>query len=144
MSEGATTALAAGAAGLPAPRVVPGAPPPQPLTKSQLRKRKKSSVAKSKLGLDEPGASLEVVETPRETALVDHVPSAILDTLVATAEEIKVDHGAATIAADAEKSPSPIIDLVVNKKIKHFAKKLVCDFWCICIVCLCPYHLLPS
>lgn len=127
MSEGVATAHAAGAASPPAPRVVPGAPPPQPLTKSQLRKRKKSSVAKTKLGHEEAGAGLDIVETPREAALVDHVPSVVADTLIATAEETKANHEDVTSAAATEKPASPIIDLVVNKKIKHFSKKLVCD-----------------
>jgi len=125
MSEGAVTARPAGAAAQSAPRVVPGAPPPPPLTKSQIRKRKKTSAAKSKLGTEETSAGLDVVETPREAALVDHVPSAMVDTLVATSEENKTNHSAVTPAA-TEKPASPLVELVVNKRIKHFAKKLVC------------------
>jgi hypothetical protein len=137
MSEGAVTAHSAGAAAQPAPRVVPGAPPPQPLTKSQIRKRKKTSIAKSKIEQEE-AAGLDVVETPREAALVDHVPSAIVDTLVASTEETKANHREGTLAI-AEKPASPIIDLVMNKRLKHFTKKLVCD---ICAMVLRAHHLL--
>lgn len=108
----------------PTQRVVPGAPPPAALTKNQIRKRKqKASVAKLKNG-DEPAGGLDIVESPRDAALVDHVPSAIIDTLVAGEDEVKAAEEPVTPAA--EKAPSPIIDQVLNKRIKHFSKKLVC------------------
>lgn len=124
MSESTAPASSNGATAPPALRIVPGAPPPAPLTKSQLKKRKKAStVVKVK---DETGASLDVVDSPREAALVDHIPSAISETLVADSDEIKANLEPETPAtALSERHPSPIIDQIVNKRLKHFSKKLV-------------------
>ncbi|KAF8315880.1 hypothetical protein DL93DRAFT_813957 [Clavulina sp. PMI_390] len=102
-------------------RIVPGAPPPAPLTKSQLKKRKKVNAAKSK----EDGASaLDIVESPRDAALVDHVPSVITDALVADAEQLNSGVEPQAASATGEKAPSALVDQVINKRLKHVTKKI--------------------
>lgn len=133
MSEAAAApAPSTGPAAPPAPaqRIVPGAPPPQPLTKSQIRKRKQKAVGAAKSKTGEEGGLLDIVESPKDAALVDHVPEAVAETLVAAREEEVVqpvvqDVTPAAAAAAGEKVASPIIDQVLNKRIKHFSKKLV-------------------
>lgn len=123
MTESPAPPSSNGGAAPPALRIVPGAPPPPPVTKSQIKKRKKAAVARVK---EEIGAGLDVVASPRDAALVDHIPSAISETLVADSEEIKDNLEPETPGtALSEKPASPIIDQIVNKKLKHFSKKLV-------------------
>ena len=107
----------------PPTRHVPGAPPPLPLTKSQLKKRKKVSAAKKSTNED-------AVNTPKDAALIDHVPTDIPESLV---EEKKTDAPAApepelhasTIALETQKTPSPIVDQIINRRIKALGKKIV-------------------
>lgn len=113
-----------------APRVVPGAPIP---TKSQIKKKKKSTKNKSIAGIDLADTG---ITTPKDAALVDHVPANgdIAEALVVSKEEEKTlgetpaDAEAlhpSTLALASQKPPSPIVDQIINKRIKAIGKKIV-------------------
>lgn len=102
----------------PTTRIVPGAPPPAPLSKSQKKRRKG---AKGKSEAESP----VVISTPLAAALVDHAPTeadvkqgAVAPELVAQPEEslLPVEEPAIKL--------SPIVDLV-SKRMKATHKKLV-------------------
>lgn len=110
-------------------RIVPGAPPPLPLTKSQLKKRKKTTAARKANGDDQ-------ISTPKDAALVDHVPATLSPSLVvgddekaaSTAPDATVPEPElhpSTIALETQKTPSPIVDQIINKRIKVLGKKIV-------------------
>lgn len=125
-----------------APRVVPGAPIP---TKSQIKKKKKASKNKSIAGLNDVADT--AISTPKDAALVDHVPQNgdITAALVISKEEEKTLADApveseslhpSTLALAGQKPPSPIVDQIINKRIKAIGKKIVCIIFSPAIVSL--------
>jgi len=116
----------------PTQRIVPGAPPPTPLSKSQQKKKRKVAGVKRPDGSDGP----DVVK-PKDAALIDHVPTAdnTDPALLASPEEAAVaaaSEKAADIApsiiepilANAPKKTSAVVELV-NKRYRALTKKIV-------------------
>jgi hypothetical protein len=87
-------------------RIVPGAPPPAPLSKSQRKKRK----AKSK-----PGD----LDAPAEHELTPELPDINEGSVTAQVMEPEVQ-----IPESLELKSSPIVELI-NKRLKATAKKIV-------------------
>lgn len=104
---------------LPAIRIVPGAPPPAPVTKSQKKKRSKG--AKGKSDTDSP----VVISTPLDAALVGQAPSEteVKEGVVASELVVQPEEPQQAIEDSAIKL-SPIVDLV-SKRMKALHKKLV-------------------
>lgn len=104
------------------PRIVPGALPPAPLSKSQQKKKRKGPK-----GDDSQAASPIVVSTPLEASQPDVAPSA-----AAVKERLVAPQLTATISIDAQSAvdddlgykPSPVVDLV-HKRLKAITKKIV-------------------
>ncbi len=115
----------------PAHRIVPGAPPPTPLSKSQQKKKRKVAGTKRPDGEDGPD-----VASPKDAALIDHVPSAdhTDPSLLASPEESAVAAAASEMVAhiiaidpiliNAPKKTSAIVELV-NKRYRAMTKKIV-------------------
>ncbi|KAI0041002.1 hypothetical protein FA95DRAFT_1683471 [Auriscalpium vulgare] len=107
----------------PAQRVVPGAPPPAPLSKSQKKKRK---TAKGKAE-DSPATPTVSIPDTTAAALVDKAPGSsdikqgsIVEELLARSEPA---NGSATHKDDGGPKQSPIVDLV-GKRLKTTGKKI--------------------
>ncbi|KAF9505783.1 hypothetical protein BS47DRAFT_496646 [Hydnum rufescens UP504] len=105
-------------------RIVPGAPPPVPPTKSQLKKRKQKT-AKARTSGEEG------LDSSRDTAPADPVPNS--NSLGGTEEEKKTTEAGpepelalhpSTIALEGQKPPSPIVDQIINRRIKALGKKI--------------------
>jgi len=130
----------------PAQRIVPGAPPPAPLSKSQQKKKRKVAGAKRPDGSDGPD-----VASPKDAALIDHAPSAdhIDPSLLAPSEEYAVAAAASEIVANitpsiiepilanASKKTSAVVELV-NKRYRALTKKIVRSLLCSCVKKLHP------
>jgi hypothetical protein len=108
-------------------RIVPGAPPPVPPTKSQLKKRKQKT-AKARTSGEEG------LDSSKDTAPADLVPNST--SLGGTEEEKKTTEAGpepelalhpSTIALEGQKPPSPIVDQIINRRIKALGKKIVCS-----------------
>ena len=119
-------------------RLVPGAPPPAPLSKSQKKKRKGA-----KSGDISEAASPLVVSTPLGASQIETAPSA-----TEVKEGLVAPQLTATLSVDAQSAvgddlgykPSPVVDLV-HKRLKATHKKIVshsrslktfsafCDHW---------------
>jgi hypothetical protein len=97
-----------------AQRIIPGAPPPAPLTKSQLKRRQKLAKAKTE-GTDGGSA----VPSAKASALVETAPApeSLPDDLVA--------HENSATSQAPERPPSAIQD-VIHKRLKVVNKKIVC------------------
>lgn len=102
------------------PRVVPGAPPPTPISKSQKKKRK-TVKAKGSAEIDSNGVvsdttTAKVLDTAPGISDLNEVSAA--PNLVATtsADEALPDD-------DAGYKPSPVVDLV-HKRLKAIHKKI--------------------
>lgn len=115
-------------------RIVPGAPPPTPLSKSQQKKKRKVAGAKRTDGSDGPD-----VATPKDAALIDHAPTTdnTDPSLLAPPEEVAVAAAASETIADiapsfiepfllanTHKKPSAVVELV-NKRYRALTKKIV-------------------
>ncbi|KAF9010697.1 hypothetical protein BDQ17DRAFT_1397348 [Cyathus striatus] len=108
------------------PRIVPGAPPPAPLSKSQKKKRKAKSKP-SEHGEDSP----VVVPDPTAAALIEKAPEPADVQEGTVAPELVVQPDAATPATSAPPLPeeevllkhSPIVELV-SKRYKATNKKI--------------------
>ena len=99
-------------------RIVPGAPPPAPLSKSQRKKRK--TTTKGKTDTEDP-ATPEVSEAhltpvPEKAAALNPKDGSVLND-AGTAESI-------TLEDEFELKPSPIVDLI-HKRLKATTKKIV-------------------
>ena len=117
----------------PTHRIVPGAPPPTPLSKSQQKKKRKVAGTKRPDGEDGPD-----VASPKDAALIDHVPSAdhTDPSLLAPPEESAVAAAASEMVAhiapsiidpiltNAPKKTSAVVELV-NKRYRAMTKKIV-------------------
>lgn len=107
---------------VPVQRIVPGAPPPLPVSKSQKKKRK----AVSKPRADDAPASVSIPDSTA-AALVEKAPEpadikqgAVAEELVAAPQELLPE-------MPAEKPKSPTIEFL-NKRIKLQTKKIVSIF----------------
>jgi hypothetical protein len=117
----------------PAQRIVPGAPPPTPLSKSQQKKKRKVAGAKRPDGSDGPD-----VASPKDAALIDHAPTTdnTDPSLLAPSEEVAAAAAASEkvadiapsiidpILANAPKKTSAVVELV-NKRYRALTKKIV-------------------
>lgn len=101
-------------------RIVPGAPPPAPLSKSQKKKRKGAK------GVDSEAASPLVVSTPLEASQLEAAPTAaqIKQHLVAPQLTTSVSVDAQSAVDDSGHKQSPLVELV-HKRLKATAKKIV-------------------
>ena len=106
-----------------AKRVVPGAPPPAPLSKAQKKKRR---TVKKDEGNDEPVS----IENSHDAALVDKAPSEndiksgeVADVLVAQEEAPTKTVVAEEAEIDGPKT-SPIVEML-GKRLKALGKKIV-------------------
>jgi hypothetical protein len=119
-------------------RVVPGAPPPAPLSKSQKKKRKVKKPTEST-----PDSPVALADAG-STALIEKAPEAA---------EIREGSVAPELVAQPEPQapplpeeevllkPSPIVDLI-HKRLKVTTKKIVRDsFFCSEVENSCPRHL---
>jgi len=128
----------------PAQRIIPGAPPPAPVSKSQKKKRKvaKPTEGDATVSIPDAGAAALVEKAPEPE---DIKKGAVAEELVATpappASETPVEKPKA----------SPMVDLL-NKRIKIQSKKLVSDendclnFFCVHAmllkwICVSGYHI---
>lgn len=102
----------------PPQRVVPGAPPPAPLSKSQKKKRKgkKTGEAEEPLTIPDPTSAALIEKAPEP---VDVQGGAVAPELVS-----KVELPSATPEEEISYKPSPIVELI-NKRLKATAKKIV-------------------
>lgn len=107
----------------PPQRIVPGAPPPTPLSKSQIKKKRKT---KAKTNESTPDSPVTIPDAA-SAALVDKAPEpsdvqegTIAPELVAQPEETKVEE-----ELEVSWKPSPIVELV-QKRLKATTKKIVC------------------
>ena len=130
----------------PAQRIVPGAPPPTPLSKSQQKKKRKVAGAKRPDGSDGPD-----VASPKDAALIDHVPVAdhTDPSLLAPPEESAVAAAASEMVAsiapsiiepiliNTPKKTSAVVELV-NKRYRALTKKIVRSSLCPCAKKLPP------
>ena len=117
----------------PTQRIVPGAPPPAPLSKSQQKKKRKVAGTKRPDGSDGPD-----VASPRDAALIDHAPTADSTdpSLLVPPEEVAVSAAASEkaaeiassiiepILANSPKKTSAMVELV-NKRYRALTKKIV-------------------
>jgi hypothetical protein len=103
-------------------RIVPGAPPPAPLSKSQKKKRK------AKVKPTEPSADTSVVIPDSiSAALIEKAPetSAIPEGVIAAELVIQPEPKAPQLPdEEALLKPSPIVDLI-HKRLKATSKKIV-------------------
>lgn len=109
----------------PAQRIVPGAPPPIALTKSQLKKKRKT---KKTDGAEE---SAVVIPDATAAALVEQAPAPADVESGAVAPELVVQEAPppapVSEAGDASLFPlSPVVDLI-SKRLKATNKKIVCS-----------------
>jgi hypothetical protein len=125
----------------PAQRIVPGAPPPTPLSKSQQKKKRKVAGTKRPDGSDGPD-----VASPKDAALIDHVPTPdnTDPSLFAPPEEGAVAAAASEIVANiapsiiepilihTPKKTSAVVELV-NKRYRAMTKKIVRSLLCPCV-----------
>lgn len=130
----------------PSQRIVPGAPPPTPLSKSQQKKKRKVAGTKRPDGSDGPD-----VVSPKDAALIDHIPSAdhTDPSLFAPPEEGAVAAAASELVANiapsiiepilinAPKKTSAVVELV-NKRYRALTKKIVRSPLCSCVNRLLP------
>jgi hypothetical protein len=100
-----------------AQRVVPGAPPPTPLSKSQKKKRKAKKTGDAEELTIPDSASAALIEKAPEP--VDVQEGAVAPELVA-----KVEPPSTTPEEEISYKPSPIVELI-NKRLKATAKKIV-------------------
>jgi hypothetical protein len=102
----------------PPQRVVPGAPPPTPLSKSQKKKRKAKKTGDAEEPLTIPDStSAALIEKAPE-------PSELQGDAVAPELVAKVEPSSSTPDDEAFYKPSPIVELI-NKRLKATAKKIV-------------------
>ncbi|KAF8893392.1 hypothetical protein BD779DRAFT_1620446 [Infundibulicybe gibba] len=104
----------------PVQRVVPGAPPPTPLSKSQKKKRKAKS--KPEGSVDSPVA----VPDPTSAALIEKAPEAsdVQDGSVAADLVVQPEVDAPPLPEEEVLlKPSPIVDLI-HKRLKATTKKI--------------------
>ncbi|KAG6865203.1 hypothetical protein C0991_004512 [Blastosporella zonata] len=98
-------------------RIVPGAPPPAPLSKSQKKKRKAKKPSESTP--DSPLATPDVTSSALEP-----VPEAVVDTPEAsTVPEVAPEPQTPAVEEESLLKPSPIVDLV-QKRLKATSKKI--------------------
>jgi hypothetical protein len=130
----------------PAQRIVPGAPPPTPLSKSQQKKKRKVAGAKRPDGSDGPDVASPNVASPKDAALIDHVPTAdhTDPSLLAPPEEGAIAAAASEMVAsiapsiiepiliNAPKKTSAVVELV-NKRYRALTKKIVRSLSCPCV-----------
>lgn len=104
----------------PAQRLVPGAPPPAPLTKSQLKKKRKSKKADD---VEEPSVA---IPDATAAALTDKAPQPEDLASGALAPELVAQHTPAISNTELESTItlSPIVDLI-TKRLKTTNKKIV-------------------
>lgn len=98
-------------------RIVPGAPPPTPLTKSQKKKRQtKRKIADSS------------VESSLQTLSIDNNQNGVVESEVKEGSSPQVDSVSLqeqkAQSLDVQLKPSPIVDLV-HKRLKVTTKKIV-------------------
>ena len=102
-------------------RVVPGAPPPLTLTKSQKKKRK--TAIKGQKSSDEGAETSPVITDAHTAALVDKSPTAADVEDGAVASELVAVQTESGVESTGKKA-SPIVDLL-NKRLKVVSKKIV-------------------
>ena len=104
------------------PRVVPGAPPPAQLSKSQKKKRKGGAKTKEE---SEAGSHVAVVDMTAATPIEEKaaVENDVKEEVVAPQLAVQPSEGeAATPIGDVK--ASPIVDML-NKRLKANSKKIV-------------------
>ena len=103
------------------PRVVPGAPPPAPVSKSQKKKRKGGAKTKEE---SEAGSHVAVPDTT-SAALIEEAPkqSDVKEGVVAPQLVVQPSEGEAATPVGDQK-PTPIVDML-NKRLKANGKKIV-------------------
>lgn len=116
-------------ASAPAVRIVPGAPPPAPISKSQKKKRKAAAIKKT-ASEQSNGAEHVVVPDAAASALIEQAPTendvkegSVAPELVAQSEA-QVTREVSPVPGGGEKKPSPIVDML-NKRVKATTKKIV-------------------
>lgn len=116
-------------ASAPTVRVVPGAPPPAPISKSQKKKRKATAIKKS-TSEQSNGADHVVVPDATASALIDQAPTqndikegSVAPELVAQSEA-QVTREVSPVPGSVETKPSHIVDML-NKRVKATTKKIV-------------------
>ena len=106
-------------------RIVPGAPPPTPISKSQKKKRKTGKVR----GSAEPD-SPALAPDNAASAVLDSAPggSDVKETTVAPQVAPSVNEAPqSAVEEDIGYKPSPVVDLV-HKRLKAIHKKIVSIF----------------
>ena len=117
----------------PTQRIIPGAPPPAPLSKSQQKKKRKVAGTKRPDSADGPD-----VVSPKDAALIDHAPTAdhTDPSLLVFPEEAAAAAAASEMAAEiapsiiepilanSPKKTSAVVELV-NKRYRALTKKIV-------------------
>jgi hypothetical protein len=110
-------------------RIVPGAPPPAPLSKSQKKRRK----AKVKTGaenttdandIDHPDSPATSVPDVPASAVPDKAPDAVDVPKDVLAPEVVAHAEAETPTAPDELKSSPVVELI-SKRLKATGKKIV-------------------
>ena len=96
-------------------RIVPGAPPPAPLSKTQKKKRKAKAPGDAPATIDSPVTVSE--KTPELTEVQE-------STLAPESLTRSESHATALPEEDVLLKPSPIVDLV-HKRLKATTKKIV-------------------
>lgn len=119
---------------VPTLRIVPGAPPPAPLTKSQLKKRRKAAQGNE---LDSPmtnGHGLNSAISAIDSALTEHTPATgdLNSNLLTKPEDManaaiasETASEVAAILPGVSKRPTSAIVEVVNKRHRTLHKKIV-------------------
>ncbi|KAF7793779.1 hypothetical protein EIP86_004900 [Pleurotus ostreatoroseus] len=117
-------------ASAPAARIVPGAPPPAPLTKSQKKKRKAQAMKKTASEQTDAGEHVAVPDAAA-AALIDHAPTesdvregSVAPELVAPpAPEAQATREVSPMPEGGERRVSALVDML-NKRIKTTSKKI--------------------
>jgi hypothetical protein len=122
-------------------RIVPGAPPPTPISKSQKKKRKtgkgRGSAEPDSPALAPDNAASGVLDSApggsdvKESTLVPQVASSVNEAPQSAVEE------------DVGYKPSPVVDLV-HKRLKAIHKKIVSIFLLFIMTCLYVPSVLPA
>jgi hypothetical protein len=111
------------AASVATQRIVPGAPPPAPVSKSQRKKRKTQKKGDDENGIESP----VIANAPGSigTANSEHNYAEEKPAEAPTAPETAGTQTPALV--DEEAKPSPIVDFI-GKRLKQTTKKIVCIF----------------
>ena len=111
----------------PAIRIVPGAPPPAPVSRSQKKKQKKTGSKKSS---DQPEEQSAVPDA-HTAALIEHAPSEsdVREGSLAPELVARTDSAGPVSPGGVDETKSPVIEML-NKRLKASNKKIVSTQCC--------------